>query len=79
MLTFFLIGGKIHGMELKTYIEKRGLTVPKLANKLNITKQHLYDILRGKAFPSRKLAAKIEDETEGAVKRTDLLYPENES
>jgi len=61
-------------MELKTYIEKcLKLKRVQAAKKLGITRQHLYDIIEGNAYPSRKLALKIEELSNGRVKAKELL------
>lgn len=60
-------------MELKTYLKKNAVKVPVLAKRLDITKQHLYEILRGISFPSRKLAHRIKKETNGVVTLRDLF------
>ncbi len=63
-------------MKLKSYFKARKVKVPDMAQRLKISKQHLYEILRGEAFPSRKLALRIEQETGGVVKSAELLFPE---
>jgi DNA-binding XRE family transcriptional regulator len=61
-------------MELKTYIEKcLKLKRVQAAKKLGISRQHLYDILKRNAYPSRKLALRIEDLSNGKVKAKELL------
>lgn len=61
-------------MELKTFIEKcLKMKRVQAAKKLGITRQHLYDILKGNAYPSRKLALKIEELSKGKVKAKELL------
>lgn len=49
-------------MTLTDARERAGLNVPKLAKRLGISKQHLYDIEKGERLPSRELALKIVDE-----------------
>lgn len=60
-------------MNLLTFRKINNLSVIKLSTQLNISRQHLYDIEKGKAFPSRKLAKQIEDFTNGVVTAKELL------
>jgi len=60
-------------MDLKTYRTKNGIKMPDMAKALKKTPQHLYEIERGIAFPSRKLAQEIESQTEGNVTAIELL------
>lgn len=46
-------------MTLTEAREREGLNVPALANALEISKQHLYDIEKGDRLPGRELAIKI--------------------
>lgn len=63
-------------MELKTYRVQNNIKMSELAKRLNKTPQHLYEIERGSAFPSRALALRIEQATGGAVTLRELLFPE---
>jgi len=63
-------------MDLKTYRSKNNIRMVDLAKIVNKTPQHLYEIERGSAFPSRKLAFRIEQATGGAVTLRELLFPE---
>lgn len=61
------------GRKLKRWIDDQGLTQREMAVRLGISEQHMSGILCGRDLPSRDLAFRIEDETEGAVKARDFV------
>lgn len=61
-------------MELKKYLKKRG-DAKKFADTLEIHAVYLNSLVHHRRTPSRKLAAKIELKTGGAVTAMELLYP----
>jgi transcriptional regulator with XRE-family HTH domain len=62
-------------MDLKRYLFEKSLSVKKLAEQLGVSKSLIYHILNGLRMPSRALAAKIEELTEGMVSKEELLFP----
>ena len=60
-------------MKLKTFRTKNNLSVIALADLLHISRQHIYDMESGKAYPSRRLAAAIEKKLNGDVTARELL------
>lgn len=62
-------------MKLKEYRIKNNVKMSEIAKSVKKSVQHLYEIERGDAFPSRKLALAIEKETSGAVTSQELLFP----
>jgi len=74
----------IPAMNLKTYLEEEKARTQdrkfrqKFCDKLEIHYQHLNNILRGERHPSKKLAALIEQHTNGAVTRMEALFPNGE-
>lgn len=62
-------------MQLKNYRIQNKLSVAKVAQNLSVTRQHIYEIERGSAFPGRSLALRISEYTNGAVSVEDLLFP----
>jgi hypothetical protein len=62
-------------MELKTFIKKFKVNKQELAIQAGTTPKYLERIIYKSAFPSRKLAARIEAATEGAVRKEDLIFP----
>ena len=73
MLTIDLSFCKILTMKLKTFRTKNNLSVIALAKLLNISRQHVYDMESGDAYPSRRLAAVIEKKLNGDVTARELL------
>ena len=63
-------------MNLREYLFKKRITQVDFAKRLGISRGHLGQILHGTKHPSRKLAKKIEEETEGKVTAVELLLPE---
>jgi transcriptional regulator with XRE-family HTH domain len=65
-------------VNFREYLFKKRITQVDFAKKLEISRGHLSQILYGTKHPSRKLAKKIEEETEGKVTAIELLFPENQ-
>jgi len=49
--------------------------VKKLAEQCLCTPEHMSYVLNGHRVPSRKLALRIENAMNGAIKATELLFP----
>lgn len=64
-------------VNFREYLFKKRITQVEFAKKLGISRGHLSQILHGTKHPSRKLAKKIEEETEGKVTAIKLLFSEN--
>lgn len=64
-------------VNFREYLFKKRITQVDFAKRLGISRGHLGQILYGTKHPSRKLAKKIEEETEGKVTAVELLFPEN--
>lgn len=62
-------------MNLKTYRTKNNVKMTEVAAAVGKSVQHLYEIERGIAFPSRKLAKALSVFTDGAIRAEELLYP----
>lgn len=60
-------------MNLTEYRKSNGISVIEMAKLLNKSRQHIYDIEKGNAYPSRKLAKRIETLTKKKVKAAQLL------
>jgi len=60
------------GMKLKDYIEFKRIGKTRVAKDLKITRQYLYEILKGNMSPGRKLAQRIAEWSENAVTFQDL-------
>jgi len=63
-------------VNFREYLFKKRITQIDFAKRLGISRGHLGQILHGAKHPSRKLAKKIEEETEGKVTAVELLFPE---
>jgi len=63
-------------MELKTYFDEKKSTRKAFCSAVGIHYQHLNNLLRKERNPSPALALRIEQATNGAVTRMELLYPE---
>jgi transcriptional regulator with XRE-family HTH domain len=63
-------------VNFREYLFKKRITQIEFAKRLGISRGHLGQILHGTKHPSRKLAKKIEEETEGKVTAVELLFPE---
>ena len=59
-------------MNLKTYLEFKQIPVKRGAAELKIARGYLHEIISGKRPPGRKLAQRIVDWTDGAVRYEDL-------
>ena len=62
-------------MKLFAYLKLAGKSAIQAASELGVTRQRLYQLENG-GRASPELAKKIEEWSEGAVQREDLLYPE---
>ena len=62
---------------LKIYLFEQEISVTEFAEQLDISRSHLYNIIKYRVGISTKLAEKIEEYTHGKIKKIDLLYPEN--
>lgn len=60
-------------MKLKEYLEYKGLSGPKVARKLGVTRSYFNQITNERIIPSLHLAKKIEAFCEGKVKASDIL------
>jgi transcriptional regulator with XRE-family HTH domain len=60
-------------MKLKDYLEDKGLSAPKIAKKLGITRSYFNQIINERRIPSIHLARKIESLCDGRVKATEIL------
>ena len=63
-------------MNLRQYIEQNRLQVKAFAEKVDISRQHLHELMNGLPC-GRVLARKIAVVTDGKVTRLELLYPNN--
>jgi DNA-binding transcriptional regulator YdaS (Cro superfamily) len=63
-------------MDLKTWLNIRGVTQKKLAEELGLSPSYFSELLSGKRRFNPKLAHKVEKLTKGEVSRMGLLYPE---
>jgi DNA-binding XRE family transcriptional regulator len=63
-------------MNLLQYRKLNYISVKRASEELGISRQHIYDIEKGKAFPSRKLSIKICEWSNGSVNQFELLFPE---
>jgi len=59
-------------MLLKDWMEENNVSLAEMADKLDITRQHVHQIVRGKSRPSKYLAKDIIKATEGKVSHEDL-------
>ena len=64
-------------MNLDEYLSRSKITRTDFAKILGISRTHLQDILSGRRSPSKTLAKKIEEATEGKVTKEELLFPED--
>ncbi len=58
---------------LKAYLDKTSTTERELADKAGTTSNYVSQIVRAYRHPSRALAERIEQATDGLVKAADLL------
>lgn len=58
-------------MKLKDYLESVPLSVIDFSKQINVSRQHVYDIMSKRARPGRFLKRRIEIETDGRVSLID--------
>lgn len=63
-------------MNLLQYRTLNYISVKQASKELGISRQHVYDIEKGRSFPSRKLSIKISTWSNGAVTVSELLFPD---
>ncbi len=63
-------------MNLREYLFRKRITQVDFAKRVGISRSHLGQILHCTKHPSRKLAKKIQEETEAKVTAIELLFPE---
>jgi DNA-binding XRE family transcriptional regulator len=59
-------------MNLKDYLNKKGIKVSEFGHSLNLSRTHMYALVRGSKKPSLELAVLIEDLTEKEVTPRDF-------
>jgi hypothetical protein len=59
-------------MKLTTYLELKKIPKTRAAKQLKITRTYLYDIMRGRMGPGRKLAQRIIQWSDGDIRYEDL-------
>lgn len=64
------------GMKLNDYLEFKRISKTRAAKELGITRKYIHDILAGRMGPGRKLATKIINWSDGAVRYEDLWKEE---
>ena len=64
-------------MNLLQYRKLHYISVKQASEELGISRQHIYDIEKGKAYPSRKLSIKIYQWSNGLVNQLELLFPDS--
>ncbi|MHB1681001.1 MAG: hypothetical protein ACYCTB_10945 [bacterium] len=57
---------------IKTWCGNQHMSITEFAEKVGITKTHMFNIVWEKKSPSKKLALKIEKITNGEIKVSDL-------
>ncbi len=62
-------------MTLKTWLKVNGFNQKTVADELKISRSYFCQIAAGKRVPTKDIALKIEDYTNGKVSRMELLYP----
>ncbi|MEA2094172.1 MAG: hypothetical protein U9P11_06390 [Pseudomonadota bacterium] len=62
-------------MKISSYLKLTGKSVIYAAIELDISRQRIYQLMNGDTA-SPKLAQKIEEWSEGAIQREELLYPD---
>ncbi len=65
-------------MRLLDWMENNNVNKSAFAQKLGISRTHLYEIMNQTAMASRKLAKQIQDATNGEVTIMELLYPQEQ-
>jgi transcriptional regulator with XRE-family HTH domain len=66
-------------MLLDEYLFRMKIKQTEFAKKLEVSRVHLGEILRGRRRPSISLAKRIEETTNGKVSKEELLFPEEYS
>ena len=59
-------------MKLTTYLELKRISNSRATKELRISRQYLYEILRGRMKPGRKLGQRIVEWSQGDVRYEDL-------
>jgi DNA-binding XRE family transcriptional regulator len=59
-------------MKLNDYLKLKGMTKTQAAKELGITRKYIHEILAGKMGPGRKLATRIIEWSQGAIRYEDL-------
>ncbi|MCX5847310.1 MAG: helix-turn-helix transcriptional regulator [Deltaproteobacteria bacterium] len=67
---------KVTHMNLLEYRKSNFISVKQASEELGISRQHIYDIEKGKSFPSRKLSIKICKWSDSLVNQVELLFPD---
>jgi transcriptional regulator with XRE-family HTH domain len=62
-------------MDLKVWINSKGISQKQMAEELGISKSYLSELLSGKRNFSPKIAQRIEEFSKGEVSRMELLFP----
>ena len=62
-------------MDLDEYLFRKRITQTDFAKNLEISRNHLGEILRGRRTPSVKLAKKMEKLSQGEVTREQAMFP----
>ena len=63
-------------MTLQEYMDKEGVSAVNMARKIRCSRQQIYNYADGTNLPSLKVAARIEEETNGAVTLYDWVIKE---
>lgn len=64
-------------MNLKTYMKTYKITQRIMAGRLKITISHLRMLMLGRSSPSKKLAIKMEKETNGMITKEEAIFFED--
>jgi DNA-binding transcriptional regulator YdaS (Cro superfamily) len=65
-------------MDLKEYLQKEGISVPKFARRLGLHYNTIYLWMKGERDPTRDNALAVQDATSGEVTIDDMLKDTNE-
>lgn len=65
-------------MTFKNWVELNRLYQKEVASILGVCPMHIQNILKGRSYPSRKLALAIERITAGHVSRFEALFPDED-
>ena len=63
------------GMDLEYWLIENNLSQSDFAKKLEINRTHLNRLVRRRTAPSKKLAIRIQQLTQGGVSAIDMLFP----